>query len=818
MNAFLHCAYMTIPLIVPQTEQVLEWPVLIDFLAKEAASTMGADCCRAIAFVSDLQTAHAQQQETAEMVQILEGTYPLQPLTFPDIRNVLARVGKEGLLDGPDLRDISIVLGLSQTTKQLLHFHSSTCPRIGAQSQNLYDMTLVKHAIDSCIDLNGHLRESATPELHQLTQKSQSLRQTMRRRLEHMLASQQYEDLLQGQYFAERENRYVIPIKAERQHHIEGIVHDISSSGATVFVEPRHLIELNNSIKFADLQVAQEARHILQDLSSLVAEHVPSIQENLNCLAALDCLMAKARLSIKIHGSPIHLNQEHRIDLHQARHPLLALSKEHVVPNSIRIEGDAKVLIISGPNAGGKTVSLKLVGLIAMMVKAGLHPPCDPDSDMALFERVYADIGDTQDLSKDVSSFSGHILNMIALLKDAGSPKEQAFAHDSLVLLDEVGSSTDPIEVAALAEALLGHLCDLGCIIVATTHYPSLKTLANRNPHVRNASQEFDLDTLSPTFRLLDGIPGGSSALEIAGRLGLDPSIIQDAQSLIQRQDRDLDRMLRSLHETYIRLDREATQAQRLRQEAQRLLDDAQITRDQLRTQEREDRQRYRKQWQREFSRAQRHLNQMVDDLKKNKTLSNVQSIQQALGTINLEILSQLPGTSPASTEPPQEGDLVEIDSLGTTGILLESLEGKKQVSIRVGAQTIKTVPSALRLATPAAPDKSSQTRNRMGGQRSSSAIQTLSDAIASSSVTGIYQHELDIRGARLDDAMEMTIAALDHALVSQAKYLKVIHGQGSGALKSGIRTLCQSSPYIQNFRSGDPAEGGNGVTVIELR
>jgi DNA mismatch repair protein MutS2 len=808
---------MTISLIVPQTEQVLEWPVLIDFLAKEAASTMGADCCRALAFASDLQAARVQQQETTEMVQILEGAHPLQPLMFPDIWNRLARARKEGLLDGPDLRDISIVLGLSQTTKHFLQFHSSTSPTICARSQNLHDMKLVKYAIDSCIDLNGNLRESASPELHQLTQKSQDLRQTMRRRLEHMLASHQYEDLLQGQYFAERENRYVIPIKAERQHDIDGIIHDISSSGATVFVEPRHLIELNNAIKFADLQVAQEVRHILQDLSSLVSEHVPSIQENLNCLAALDCLMAKARLSIKIHGSPIHLNQERRIDLHQARHPLLALTKEHVVPNSIRIEGATKVLIISGPNAGGKTVSLKLVGLIAMMVKAGLHPPCDPDSDMGFFERVYADIGDTQDLSKDVSSFSGHILNMIALLKDAGLPKEAAFTRDSLVLLDEVGSSTDPIEGAALAEAILGRLCELGCLIVATTHYPSLKTLAIRNPQVRNASQELDLDTLSPTYRLLDGIPGGSSALEIAGRLGLDPSIIQAAQSLIQRQDRDLDRMLRSLHETYIRLDREATQAQRLRQEAQRLHDDAQITRNQLQTQEREDRQRYRKQWQGEFSKVQRHLNQMVDDLKKNKTLSNVQSIQQALGTINLEILSQLPSNSPTSSEPPHEGDLVEIDSLGTTGILLESLEGKKQVSIRVGAQTIKTAPSALRLATPSAQDKSSQTRNRMGGQRSSPAIQTLPGSTASSPATGLYQHELDVRGIRLDDAMEMTIAALDHALVSQAKYLKVIHGQGSGALKSGIRTLCQSSPYVQSFRAGDPAEGGNGVTVIEL-
>jgi len=802
---------------VQHTEQVLEWPVLIDCLANEAASTMGAACCRALVFASDLQAARIQQQETTEMVHILEGTHPLPPLVFPDIRNSLARAQKEGVLDGPDLRDIALVLGLGQTIRKLLQIHGSLSPMIGTRSQSLQDLMWIKQAIHSCIDQNGHLRASASPELYQLTQKSQDLRQTMRRRLESMLASQQYEDLLQGQYFAERENRYVIPIKAERQHAIDGIVHDISGSGATVFVEPRHLIELNNSIKFADLQVAQEERHILQDLSSRVAEHVPAIQENLLCLADLDCLMAKARLSMRTQGSPIHLNHEHCIDLQQARHPLLALTKEQVVPNSIRIEGATQVLIISGPNAGGKTVSLKLVGLFAMMVKVGLHPTCGPDSKMALFEQVYADIGDTQDLSKDVSSFSGHILNMIALLKDVRSSQGRA-SRDVLVLLDEVGSSTDPIEGAALAEALLTHLCELGCTIVATTHYPTLKTLAFRNLHVRNASQEFDIDTLSPTYRLIDGIPGGSSALDIAGRLGLDSSIIQSAQSLIQRQDHDLEAIFRALQNTHTRLEREREQVQHQRQEAQRLLDEAKVTREQLQTQEREDRQRYRKQWQQEFSKAQRHLNQIVNNLKKDKTLSKVQSIQQTIRTINQEMLSHLPNNFLMSSEPLHEGDLVEIDALGTIGVLQESLEGKKQVSIRVGSRTIKTAPSAIRRATPSSSNTSLSAQERLSGKRSLSTIHTEPSATASNQATGHYQHELVIRGFRLDDAMEMTIAALDHALVSQAKYLKVIHGQGSGALKTGIRTLCQSSPYIQSFRAGDPAEGGDGVTVIELR
>ena len=808
---------MLVSSMVEHTEQVLEWPVLIDWLANEAASTMGAACCRALVFASDLQTARIQQQETTEMVHILESTHPLPPLVFPDIRNMLARAQKEGILDGPDLRDIALVLGLSQTIRHLLQIHGSTSPMIGTRSPYLQDLMWIKQAIDSCIDLNGHLRESASPELYQLTQKSQGLRQTMRRQMESILASQQYEDLLQGQYFAERENRYVIPIKAERQHAIDGIVHDISGSGATVFIEPRHLIELNNSIKFADLQVAQEERHILQDLSSRVAGHVPAIQENLSCLADLDCLMAKARLSIKAHGSPIHLNQEHCIDLQQARHPLLALTKEQVVPNSIRIEGETQVLIISGPNAGGKTVSLKLVGLLAMMVKVGLHPTCGPDSNMAFFEQVYADIGDTQDLSKDVSSFSGHILNMIALLNDVGSPQEPV-NRDALVLLDEVGSSTDPIEGAALAEALLTHLCELGCTIVATTHYPTLKTLAFRNLHVRNASQEFDIDTLSPTYRLIDGIPGGSSALDIAGRLGLDSSIIQSAQSLIQRQDHDLDAIFRALQHTHTRLECEREQAQQLRQEAQRLFDEAQVTRDQVQTQEREDRQRYRKQWQQEFSKAQRHLNQIVNDLKQNKTLSKVQSLQQTMGTLNQEILSHLPNNPLVSSEPLHKGDLVEIDALGTRGVLQESLEGKKQVSIRVGTQTIKTAPSAIRRAAPTFSNKSLSAQPRLSEKRSLSIIHTEPTATVSNQATGRFQHELVIRGFRLDDAMEMTIAALDHALVTQAKYLKVIHGQGSGALKTGIRTLCQSSPYIQSFRAGDPAEGGDGVTVIELR
>ena len=613
------------------------------------------------------------------------------------------------------------------------------------------------------------------------------------------------------QYFAERENRYVIPVKSERQHEVDGIIHDISSSGATVFIEPRNLIELNNAIKFADLQVAQETRRILQDLSDMVSGSVSPIQENLELLAELDCLVAKARLSRKIEGVPVHLNQENKIHLIQAKHPLLLLTKDGVVANTIYIDGNVHTLIISGPNAGGKTVTLKMVGVVALMVKVGLLLPCAPHSDMAFFDRVFADIGDTQDLSRDLSSFSGHILSLIILLNNLQSYQHDA-QHSSLVLLDEVGSSTDPIEGAALAEAILRRLSDLGCISLVTTHYPSLKTLAYRNLHVRNVSQEFDMERLSPTYRLIDGIPGGSSALDIADRLGLEAEILHHARGLIERDDQDLDHIFQQLQRSYAQLEEERSDAQVRHQEAQRLFDEARNIQQQLAIQEKEDRQRYRKQWQREFAKAQREVNHIVATLKKEKSATQVQAKRRSLTHIDDHMKGQLPIEDSSSFIPPKSGDRVEIDELGTVGTLQEDPEGKKLVSIRVGAQTIKISPSAVRVIP------SSHTKPKHRSQSQQSFPIPSQSSTASSVATGVYQHEHDLRGVRLEDALEKTLGALDQALMAQAKYVKIIHGQGSGALKTGIRKLCQASPYTENYRAGDPAEGGDGVTIIELR
>ncbi len=797
--------------LVQQTEQVLEWHQLLNAVAYHAASSMGAELCRVLPFADHVDTAQAQQQETFEMLHMLESTSPLSPLNFPDIRSHLGRVAKGGVLEGLDLRDISLVLAMSQSTKRWLEGHHLQCPIVSSRATQLEELTWVLHTIDHCVDPQGQLRESASPLLQQLTQKSQNLRQTIRRRLEHLVSSHQYEERLQGQYFAERENRYVIPVKAERQHEVDGIIHDISSSGATVFIEPRNLIELNNGIKFADLQVAQETHRILQDLSDAVAENVVPLQENIQRLAELDCLVAKTRFSRKIEGSPVHVTRQHRIHLIQAKHPLLVLTKDRVVANTVHLDEDIHTLIISGPNAGGKTVTLKLVGLIALMVKVGLLPPCAPDSEMVFFDRVYADIGDTQDLTRDLSSFSGHILSLIALLETLQSQKTVS-PYSCLVLLDEVGSSTDPIEGAALAEAILNRLSDLGCINIVTTHYPSLKTLTYRNSQVRNASQEFDMEHLSPTFRLIDGIPGGSSALDIACRLGLEPEILHQARELIQQEDQDLDHVFQRLQHTHAQLKEERLQAHARHEEAQRVLEETHVLREHLATQQQEDRQRHRQQWQREFSKAQRQINDIVDTLKKEKNPSHVKAMRRSLTAIDEQMKEQLPSVGVPSLSIPKVGDLVEIDELGTVGILQEDPEGKKQVSIRVGSQTIKISPSAIHVAA------SSRTKTKSKSHTLQVATGSSVASAHSSMKTGFYQQELDLRGIRLEEAIEKTIAALDQALMDQAKYVKIIHGQGSGALKTGIRQLCQSSPYTDSYRAGDPAEGGDGVTIVELR
>lgn len=789
-----------------QTRRVLEWQKLLDALASHARSSMGAERSRLAKLTDNLQEARRLQLETAEMVGLQDDPDPMPTLSFPDVRESLARASKGAVLESLELRDHAIVLNLWEEVQHYLGRHDMNAPTLAAAARALRaggELRSLREALEASIQPDGSIKESATPELRRLTQHAGDLKQQIRRRLDEILHSHRYAELLQEQYFAQREGRYVVPIKIEMQRRVPGIVHDVSSSGATVFLEPRELVDLNNAIKVADLEVEREVRRILRDLSGLVAEKGDLIQAGLDVLTEMDCIFARASFSRQIRANPVALNEQGRVRLRQARHPLLVLSKDHVVANDILIDDNVQVLVISGPNTGGKTVTLKIVGLFALMVRAGLLLPCEPESDMALFPYIYADIGDAQDLSRDLSSFSAHMTQMIQLLYEMKGESK------ALVLLDEPVTSTDPTEGAALAEALLHRLATRGMKVIATTHYRSLKALAQTTVGFANSSVEFDVATLSPTYRLFMGVPGGSSAIEIAGRLGMDASLLEDARQKLEKDDRALEKMLEDLHAKQRRLTEDLAKAVTARAEAEEAARLAKEQLAKLEVIEREERKALKKKLQEQFSRARAEVQATVEAAKREQKLIKSKEAKQRLAELEEQTRSELvPAGRPVPLDQLGVGDPVEIPGLGMTGTLLESPQGKKRVRVKVGeGELLAAVANLVGLSPmsapmPLTPAPSASTRSRISTQPYHADEQTV----------------VDVRGQAADEAVDQVLGALDRAMMEGAPYLRIIHGHGTGKLKTALRAYLKDSPYVVDSRPGNRNEGGDGVTIVTMR
>ena len=797
-----------------QTTKVIEWPRLLEALAGHARSTMGAARCRVLELATDLEDAIRRQQETTEMGRLQDAGDGLQSLVFPDIRDPLARAQKGAALEILELRDCAIVLELLEETGRFVERHQHDAPALGSVGQTLQSagaLRPVKAALDAAIHQDGSIKESATPELRRLTHQAHALKQQIRDQVNQMLHSRRYEEILQEQYFAQREGRYVIPVKTDMRGQVPGIVHDVSASGATVFIEPRELVELNNSIKVADLEIEREVRRILRELSALVAAQAELVLAGLEALAELDGIAARALFGRQLKAQPVGLNDEGRVTLLQARHPLLVLSKGEVVANDILLDESIQVLVISGPNTGGKTVTLKIVGLFALMVRAGLHLPCDAESEMAFFSDVYADIGDAQDLARDLSSFSAHMTQMIQLLDEADRQRSGDDTFEPrqwLVLLDEPVTSTDPTEGAALAEALLCRLAMLGMKVVATTHYGALKALAHTMPGFANASVEFDVATLSPTYRLFMGVPGGSSALEIAGRLGMDRALLDEARLKLHKDERAMETMLHDLQATQRQLSDDLARAVEARREAEQAEQRAKAQLAHLEETEREAQKGLKRKLSEQFSRARAEVQATVDTINGEQKLIKAKAAKQRLFELEAQTRAEL---APFGTSLPLEqlgvGDQVEISGLGMTGTLLEAPQGKKRVRVKVGAgELLATVANLVGLAR---------------GQASPSkpAAASIPRRFQSGSGLGLdEQTVVDVRGKAADEALDDVVAALDRATMAAMPFLRIIHGHGTGKLKATLRDYLKDSPYVASTRPGERAEGGDGVTVVTVR
>lgn len=792
--------------------QALEWPRLLEVLAQHAQSSMGVARCRSLCLSNDLADARGRQHETTEMVSLLVGSHPMPALAFPDIREQLTRSRKGGMLEAAELRDCAVVLALMAEVERYAESHAAETQALARVLAPLHDTKSLRgllKAIEGAIQSDGSMKDTASSELRRLSHQAQGLKQEIRQHLERILHSKRYEDILQESYFAQREGRYVVPVKADMRGKIPGIVHDVSASGATVFLEPRELVELNNSIKVADLEIEREVQRILRELTALVASNATKMEQGIEVLAECDVIRARAELSRRLKCNPVALNSDGRIMLKQARHPLLLITKDQVVANDIHMDETIHVLVISGPNTGGKTVALKIIGLFALMVRSGLHLPCAPESEMALFVDLYADIGDAQDLSRDLSSFSAHMISMIRLFSESVLPKSSS-ALCTLVLIDEPVTSTDPQEGAALAEALLCRLAELNMKVVATTHYGALKELAQTTPGFVNASVEFDVERLAPTYRLFMGIPGGSSALEIAGRLGMDQSILNDARKRLYHNDQRLDKLMADLQRTQRQLADDSEMAQRARQEAEQAAREAQVLRAQLQEAEQEVRRGLKKKLGEEFQRARTEVQAIVDSLKREQKLIKAKETKQRLHELETKTMQELvPVSKLILLEHLGVGDTVEIIGLGMTGSLLEMPQGKKRVRVKVGEGEILAGVSNLVGIV--------QESDMPAGRPASSSSSPCPGP------TGIglgpdEQTVVDVRGQAADEALDYVVAALDRATFDGAPYLRIIHGHGTGRLKTVLREYLKESPYVAEFRPGDRAEGGDGVTVAKLR
>ncbi len=772
----------------------LEWDKILDLLAAQAVSAPGSSLCKNLRLFSEIDDIELKLEETSEMAGLLAegGDLPLSP--FPDLVSVLNSAEKGGILEPGDLIGISGFLGVTSDVKRYICRHE-TVPALHGIVSGIEELKEIKKEIDGAVDSGGNIKEDATPGLKLLMRKTQEFKMRTRERLKGMIHSPEYAEILQEPFFAERENRYVIPVKVEFKSRVEGIIHDLSASGATVFIEPKELVEMNNTLKMLELEVEDEIRNILASLSSMVSSSHQIIRNNLLVMAEIDCIYARARLSRILGGRGVKLNNKGIINIKGARHPLMVLTGKEAVPNDILIPEDTKILIISGPNSGGKTVLLKALGLFAMMVRGGLHLPCGEGSEMALFQEIYTDIGDDQDIRMGLSSFSAHI-STIACIFRYGTP-------GSLILLDEIAISTDPSEGAAFAEAVLLTMRERGFKVIVTTHYNSLKTLGHSGQGFCNASFDLDLKTLSPTYNLVYGIPGRSFAIDIAGRFGIERGVIELALERLGRNDLSLDMLLSELNEKKRSYEEDSKRAKELRLEAEHLIEEQRDITSRLKESEKDIRKKMRTETNREISKARQEISGIIEGLMKDRRQERADSAKRLLTEIETGISNHITGSGDyIPLKDLKAGDHVEIKGLGIEGVLLDDHQEKRTIRVKVHDSEIKVNPALI------------QGLKQPAGQRikAESIVRERRPPIPAEASA------LDLRGKSGEESIVEIDRFLDNAILIGIKEVSLIHGHGTGRLKKRIREHLKESPYALNYRPGDIYEGGDGVTVVELK
>ncbi|MBC1459725.1 endonuclease MutS2 [Listeria welshimeri] len=782
-----------------KVEAILEFDKIKKQLTEFASSSLGEQAILELAPATDFQVVQKSQLETEEGAKIirLRGSAPITGLT--DVFAHLKRLEIGGDLNGLEIYQIGSNLRVSRQMKNFmtdLLEMGVELPLLGALSDELLVLKEVEEDIAVSVDESGKILDTASEALSTIRRTLRRTEDRVREKLESYLRDRNASKMLSDAVITIRNDRYVIPVKQEYKGHYGGIVHDQSASGQTLFIEPQSVVDLNNERKALQAKEKQEIERILAEISASLAGWINEIHHNTFILGRYDFIFAKARFGKAMKAVTPHLSDAGIVHLIAARHPLLDAA--NVVANDIYLGEDFTTIVITGPNTGGKTITLKTLGLLTLMAQSGLQIPAQEDSTIAVFEHVFADIGDEQSIEQSLSTFSSHMTNIVSILEKVN--------HKSLILYDELGAGTDPQEGAALAIAILDASHEKGASVVATTHYPELKAYGYNRVHATNASVEFNVETLSPTYKLLIGVPGRSNAFDISRRLGLSENIITEARSLVNTESADLNDMISSLEEKRNLAETEYEEARELARGADALLKDLQkeITnyyqqKDKLMEQAREKAANI-------VTKAEVEAEEIIHELR-TMQLNGAAGIKEhelidaktRLGkakpkTIN-KTIPQAPKQKPHVF---QVGDNVRVLSLGQKGTLLNKISDKEW-NVQIGIIKMKIKTTDLEYIQPETPKK----------QRIITSVHS-SDSPAKS--------ELDLRGERYEDALQKVDKYLDEALLAGYPQVAIIHGKGTGALRTGVTEYLKNHRMVKSIRFGAAAEGGNGVTIVEFK
>lgn len=791
-----------------KTLHTLELHKVLDKLAEYCSFSAGADLARELFPSTDLEETRVWQRETAEARLLFENKQNLTLGGARDVRDAAVQATRGIIVEPQTLLDIRQTLRRATSLRRTLGRMTNLYPLLAELVDEAEECAALQEEIGKVLNENGEILDNASPRLAVIRRDLKVSYDKLMSRLNRIITSGGNAPYLQEALITTRNGRYVIPLKAEFKGRIPGIVHDMSSSGATIFIEPLATVEINNEWRELQLEEEKEIRRILQALTERVGEESERIVRTVEVLAYLDLVLAKARYADDSRAvepklvpfqrrpdKPLHPGST--INIQGARHPLLA---GNVVPIDVELDADTWVLVITGPNTGGKTVALKTVGLMCLMAQCGLHLPAEAAT-LTAFQGVYADIGDEQSIEQSLSTFSSHMTNTIQILREA--------TDRSLVLLDEVGAGTDPAEGSALARALLSQLLRRGVTTVVTTHHPELKIYGVETPGVRNASVEFDLETLRPTYRLIVGLPGRSNALAIATRLGLDPDIIEEARGMVATEDLVADDLLDEIQRTREDIRRRHAAVSAAQEDAETRRAELEARLDKIEDERRDIIASARRQAEGELASFQREIKRLRNEMRlASLPLEALREAENAAARLNNTVQAAVENAVEMPDNggwTPRLGDTVWLRTLNAEGVITEL--DQSDALVQVGSLRVRAGLDELQHRS-----RSEKREMKRGHKREYE--KSPDPVVPRGKMPGL---ELDLRGERVEDALARLETYLDAAYTSGLPFARIIHGKGTGALKKAVRERVEGHPLVSKVTEALPNEGGGGVTVIHM-